>query len=288
MKLRATLFALALPAAVVAGTLAYGHRDLTEAATQTWQAPPPPVEGPAELPVAREAVLRLLTDDGAPAAGAEVAVLEPSLAQLVADAEGRVTLRAWADGYFRLFAWAPGHEVLGPVSFAAPPEDGLRLTRMRHPGLSRPEPLQETERSLRLRRADDGTPVPGALVLGVPATSPDAAPVVGFSDGEGVVTLRGLPEGAALFRVYSPGLPPEPAWLLGEASGGELALRCAELLVDQLEPGAVLSGERLDVPAPLPSRLVPPDGAVLHTALPPGRYRLRVGEREWTVELGVD
>ena len=48
-----------------------------------------------------------------------------------------------------------------------------------------------------------------------------------------------------------------------------------------LEPGTILSGERLDEPAPLPSHLVPASGELLFSPLPPGRYRFRNGEREW-------
>ncbi|MBC8329572.1 MAG: carboxypeptidase regulatory-like domain-containing protein [Planctomycetes bacterium] len=285
MKLRASAAALLLPVVIVAGSLAIGHRDLDRVEGAEWEPGPDPDAGGFAVPEARETLVRFFDADGAPAAGALVTQLEPSLSSQRTGADGRVSLLSYAEGELRVMAWAEGHEVFGPASFEAPPAAGFHLTRMRHPALPRLEPLVETTRRLRLRRRDDGSPVAGALVLARPATDLEAAPFVVFSDADGDATVAGLPEGAARFDVYVPGFPPAPAWLLASGSGPELELRCADLLLRDLEAGAVLSGERLDQPAPLPSRLVPGSGELLLSPLPPGRYRFRAGDREWEVEL---
>ncbi len=285
MKLRASLAAVLIPFAVVALMLAIGHRDIGEVRGAEWEPGPPPATTGFTVPEARETLVRLYDADGAPAAGALVAVLEPSLATVQAGEDGRARLRSWGDGPLRLMAWLEGHEVLGPLSFERAPADGLHLVRMRDPELPRPEPLVETQRPLRLRRASDGTPVTGALVLARPATRPEAAPFVVFSDADGAALVDGLPEGAVLFQAYAPSMPPAPAWLLGEGAGPELRLHCADLVLSGLEPGAVLSGERVDIASPLPSQLVPESGEILLSPLPPGSYRFRLGEREWEVEL---
>jgi len=285
LKPRASAVAVLLPVLVVAISLAIGHRDLGQAVEgAAWDPGPAPEYGAPPAPEVRETLVRIFDADGQPAPDALVVQLDPSLSSQRTGEDGRVELRSYADGPLRIMAWAEGHEVFGPESFASPPEAGFHLTRMRHPELPRLEPLIETTRPLRLRRRDDGTPVAAALVLARPATEPERAPLVIFSGPDGDATVVGLPAGAALFEAYAPGMPPTPAWRLGSGAGPELALACADLVLDGLEPGTILSGERLDEPAPLPSHLVPASGELLFSPLPPGRYRFRNGEREWEVD----
>lgn len=285
MRRLAGFLPLLAPLVVAAVMVGIGQIDLDRPAEPVWDPPPLPPVSVDPLPAARERSVLVLDASGGPAPDALVVQLEPSLGSARTGADGRALLRTWSAGPLRVMAWAPGHEVFGPASFDEPPPEGLRLAALRHPTLPPREVRVETERSVRLVRRDDGTPVAAALVLARPATEHDAPPSLAFSDAQGVATLRGLVEGAVLFEAFAPGLPPVPAWRLGAGTGPELSLSCAELVLEDLPAGAILAGERLDEPSPLPSRLVPEDGRLLLGPLPPGSYRLRCAGREWVVPL---
>ncbi|RMH02586.1 MAG: carboxypeptidase regulatory-like domain-containing protein [Planctomycetota bacterium] len=288
MKLRATAAALLLPFALAAAMILIGHRGLDAGDGPGWDPGPDPPVREAALPADRPLRLAVTGADGRPAAGALVVELAPTLAAGRCDPEGRVELPRFADGPVRLMAWAEGHEVFGPAVFAAEPVEPLPLTALRRPDLRPTAETTERERRLRLRRADDRTPIAGALVLARPATDPDSAPVLAFTDEEGRAVLPGLPEGALEIEAFSPGLPPLPAWRLAAGGGLELRARCGDLFLDGLEPGRVLTGERLDEPAALPAQLVPDSGEVRYGPLPVGRYRFRCGGREWEEEVESD
>lgn len=248
----------------------------------------PVVQGPAP---AFEVALALQHADGTPAPEGIILFFAPELATTRMDEHGVAHASMHRDGRLQFLAYAPGHALLeGERDQASGDLEPVRLAPLADAILPEAELLTFQPRTLTLSD-DQDRPLRSALVLARPADARGAEPWVGFTDAEGVVHFPDATTGPLEVEAYAPGLPPRKAtrfaqWTLdAEATSETRILPIAMLQVTGLPPQGLLSWKRLDLNQLLSMVQVRDDGQLLLGPVPPGTYRLQVGNREVEVSL---
>ncbi len=242
----------------------------------------------------RELVFHLQDQDGAPAAGAVLVLLEPELAAAWADDDGVARLPVIATGPVRLQAYLPGHELLRARGDNAAALADLHFEARQLRELPKLEPVLLIEHDLLVLDVS-GAPLPKLVIRAYPADDPEHLPWLTYSEEDGSARLAGIELRRLQLQAFSPGLPLEDPWLLAEwelvpehQQQTEWRIQVAQLRIRGLPPGEALSGARTDRRAGLPLRRVPADGVLDYGPLPAGSYRFEVGgrQREITLQLG--
>jgi hypothetical protein len=289
--LRRLCWWLAVPVTVLAA-LALGHLALTpdleiEANQFDEILQRAPIEKPKELNI------HFTLPDGQPAVGATVVLLEPELSIAHTDQDGRAQLAYLGNSPFRLQAYLPDHELM----FAGPSDlETIRLLQFERRKLfSLPlaPPVVLVEQDF-LMLDGTGEPIPGVLIKALPMNGDQQVPWLAFSKSDGWARLEGLPIISFKLEAYTPELPLNPAWKLGEReilpkdeAEAPWTLQVAQLILESLPPGEVLEGARVDLAADLPLLRIPANGTVRYPFLPAGRYTFRVNERSFDLDLVV-
>lgn len=236
--------------------------------------------------------------DGRNAANAFVALLSPELTSGRTDSAGRVKLHFLQkmpspEDECVLMAQLAEHEVLslaGPWS-ELPSE--YQFSLLEKPQI---EPGRlATVQTRRWRLLDQyQEPLVGALALAWRPDEQNMAARKSMSTDLGLLELEGCLAGPMHVRIFAPGLPPQPAWLLTEddleAEDGLGPLQDRKLAVVHLRlrgfpAGSLISLSRLDVQGTYPWIRVQDDGRYSFRPLPAGRYRLEVNNRRQELNL---
>jgi hypothetical protein len=289
--LRRLCWCLAVPVTVLAA-LALGHMALgPELEIEANQFDDILQRAPIEKP--KVLSIQFTLPDGQPAAGATVVLLEPELSIAHSNAAGLAQLAYLGNSPFRLQAYLPDHELM----FAGPSDlqeiSQLQFERRKLFDLPLAPPVVLVEQDF-LMLGGTGAPIPGVLIKALPMNGDQQVPWLAFSKSDGWARLEGLPVISFKLEAYTPELPIEAAWKLGQREilprdGAEApwTLQVAQLALENLPAGEVLEGARVDIASDLPLVRIPSDGKVHYPILPPGQYSFRVNDRTFELDLAI-
>ncbi|MGB0952251.1 MAG: hypothetical protein ACPG31_03420 [Planctomycetota bacterium] len=249
---------------------------------------PPQVQGPAP---SFDIAVALQHADGTPAPEGMILFFAPELATTRMDAEGVAHARLHRDGKLQFLAYAPGHALLeGERDSARGDLEPVRLLPLPDAVIPEGEKLNFLPRSVTLLD-DQERPLVHALILARPAASRGAEPWVAFTDESGVAVFADTTDGALILEAYAPGLPPRKAtrferWeLTADATEERRLLEIAHLEVTGLPPQGLLTWKRVDLNQLLSMIQVTDEGSLILGPVPPGVYRLQVGNRQLDATL---
>lgn len=281
---------VALPIVLMALVLYFGRADFhatsvaaPDAAPQVW--------APVEL---MTVAIPVLQDSGNPAQGAIVIFSEPELERATIDDKGiaRATLRK-ADRIVFL-AYAPGFALYqGDLQVD---ENGgteaIKLAPILRPDFSGGEPLVKLTRTVRLSD-EQGEPLSALLVLAMETGNPEAEPWVAISDLNGVATFPDATAADLHLEIYPAGFEQRLAMRIGaidvpaDQQETPLRLATARLQLTGLPSDTLFAWKRLDQPQLLPLHRITATGKLTLGPVPPGEYRLEVGNQRHDLHLGV-
>ena len=243
-------------------------------------------------PATHQISLRLQHADGTPAGDGVVLFFAPEIAAATVDAQGVAIAEMAAEGELRFLAYAPGHAVLegSRPSTTDATADPVRLSLLPDPDLPPGVKLVFLPRSVTVVDAQQ-RPLAGILLLARERGRSNAEPWIAFTDTDGIARFPDTTASDLQIEAYAPGLPPRRATRLSDFSmSAEQELLMMEVPVGRLEvknlpPLALLSWKRLDLHQLLPMVQVSDDGKVLLGPVPPGDYRLELGNRILDLEV---
>lgn len=249
---------------------------------------PPQVQGPAPT---FDIAIALQHADGTPAPEGMIMFFAPELATTRMDANGVAHARMHREGKLQFLAYAPGHALLeGERESARGELEAVRLLPLPDAVIKEGEKLSFLSRTVTLQD-DQERPLVHALVLARPAEERGAEPWVAFTNEQGVAVFADATAEVLELEAFAPGMPPRKAtrfdrWRLeADATEDLRLLDVAHLEVTGLPPQGLLSWKRVDLNQLLSMIQVSEEGSLMLGPVPPGVYRLQVGNRQLDVIL---
>lgn len=279
---------LLLPLAVIGLTLHFGTATFRPQEVAAVPAAPEVSTPAPEYPVA----LPLQHADGSPAVDGVVLFFAPEITGSRMDAQGVAHTDMVMEGTLRFLAYAPGHALYEGQREDPRDPTPVRLEPLPEPELPDGELLRFLPRRIVLVDEQE-SPMTNVLLLGRAADRAGTEPWVAFSDATGVATFPEATEGPLHVEAFTPGLPPRQAMRLGQLdleagqTEARLLLQAARIEVAGLPPAGLLSWKRLEPDQLMPMVQVSEDGEARLGPIPPGNYRLQVGNRLLDVQLDV-